>query len=243
MTFGYPASIRVNGVTIVDLFPDWYDVLRGSRTSLPQAQSNHSAQSGDRHTLCQETGSTGLRSQPGLSTNNGMSRDQAVREVHTTGKPCPMSVSSLFNRTNIENGTEIRDSDPMSQSILPQGDAAAASVTNGTSATGQSTANGKFKTPRGRSATRRANANSVSIGKRSQSAKPRDPKSNSKPRLSVAKGRSTDGQSLSGARSKKSASRSVSRTRDLNDPPDLNSDNLDNDSQQSDGSSVENTNI
>ena len=32
-------------------------------------------------------------------------------------------------------------------------------------------------------------------------------------------------------------------TRDLNDPPDLNSDNLDNDSQQPDGSSVENTNI
>ena len=26
VTFGYPASIRVNGVTIVDLFPDWYDV-------------------------------------------------------------------------------------------------------------------------------------------------------------------------------------------------------------------------
>ena len=243
VTFGYPASIRVNGVTIVDLFPDWYDVLKGSRTSLPQNQSNHSVQSGDRHTLSQETGSTGLHSPPGLVTSNGMPRDQAVRAAPTTGKPCPMTEPSLFNRANIESGSEIRDSDPMSQSILPQGNSTAASVTNGTSATGQSAENGKFKAPRGRSATKRTSANSVSSGKRSQSAKPRDTNSNSKSGLSVAKGRPRDGQSLSGARSKQSTSRSVSRTRDLNDPPDLNSNTLDNNSQQPNGSSDENTNI
>ena len=85
--------------------------------------------------------------------------------------------------------------------------------------------------------------NSVSSGKRSQSAKPRDTKSNSRSGLSVAKGRPRDGQSLSGARSKQSTSRSVSRTRDLNDPPDLNSNTLDNNSQQPNVSSEENTNI
>ena len=161
VTFGYPASIRVNGVTIVDLFPDWYDVLKGSRISLPQTQSNHSVQSGDRHTLSQETGSTGLHSPPGLVTNNGMPRDQAVRVAPTTGKPCPMTEPSLCNRANIESGSEIRDSDPMSQSILPQGNSTAASVTNGTSATGQSAENGKFKAPRGRSVTKRTSANTV----------------------------------------------------------------------------------
>ena len=193
--------------------------------------------------LSQETGSTGLHSPPGLVTNNGMPRDQVVRAAPTTGKPCPMTEPTLFNRANIESGSEIRDSDPMSQSILPQGNSTAASVTNGTSATGQSAENGKFKAPRGRSATKRTSANSVSSGKRSQSAKPRDTKSNSKSGLSVAKGRPRDGQSLSGARSKQSTSRSVSRTRDLNDPPDLNSNTLDNNSQQPNGSSDENTNI
>lgn len=43
VTFGYPEDFRVNGVTVVDIFPYWYDVLKGSRISLTQSQSNKSA--------------------------------------------------------------------------------------------------------------------------------------------------------------------------------------------------------
>ena len=124
-----------------------------------------------------------------------MPRDQAVRAVPTTGKPWKGMSLHFSTEPILKLGT-----DPILQSILPQGNSAPASVTNGISATGQSAENGKFKAPRGRSATKRASANSVSSGKRLKSAKPHDSKSNSKSGLSVAKGRSWDGQSLCGAR-------------------------------------------
>ena len=174
VTFGYPASIRVNGDTVVDLFPDWYDVLKGSRITLPQIQSNYSAMSGDQQTLRRETGSTGIYPVPGVLINNALSREQTASGAPTTSKPSSMNEPGLFSRDHVESDSEIRDPEPMSQSLLPQGKPDAENVNSATHAIGPSAENETFVKPRGRSLTRRANANSASASasdrKRSQTS-------------------------------------------------------------------------
>ena len=96
VTCGYPSSIRVNGDTVVDLFPDWYDVLKGRRITLPQTQSNYSAMSGDQQTLRRETGSTSIDPVPGVLINIALSREQTARGAHTTNKPSPMNEPVFF---------------------------------------------------------------------------------------------------------------------------------------------------
>ena len=237
VTFGYPASIRVNGVTVVDLFPDWYDVLKGSRISLPQSQSNPSTQTGDQLTVTRETGLTSLRSRSGILINSSVSRVQGERDQSTPGNQCTVTESVQSSRDNVESGNETSDFEPMSQSLLPQGNAKPADVTSATPATGHATVDDEFKTPRGRSTTRRPNTNSS--GKpRSQSVKPRDRKTKS---TSKTKGGSQDNNPSTKGKSK-STSRSVSRVRDSNDPPDLSSNGPGDDSQQPSGSSDTNTN-
>ena len=87
VTFGYPASIHVNGVTVVDIFRDWYDVLKGSRTGSPQSQSNQPAMSGDHP----KTGLSGSCPERDVSTSNDWPRDQNKSGAFTAGKPSPMS--------------------------------------------------------------------------------------------------------------------------------------------------------
>ena len=120
VTFGYPASIRINGDTVVDLFPDWYDVLKGSRITLPQIQSNYSAMSGDQQTRRRETGSTGIYPLPGVLINNALSREQIASGAPTTSKPSSMNEPGFFSRDHVASDSEIGDPEPMSQSLLPQ---------------------------------------------------------------------------------------------------------------------------
>ena len=125
MTFGYPASIHVNGVTVVDLFPDWYDVLKGSGIGLPQSQSNQPAMSGD----YPKTGLSGSCPERGVSTSKDWPRDHNKSGAFTAGKPSPMSRSGHVNRELIESDSETGGSEPMSRSLLPQTNPNGASVT------------------------------------------------------------------------------------------------------------------
>ena len=166
-----------------------------------------------------------------------MSRVQGARDQSTPGNQGTVTESVQSSRDNVESGNETSDFEPMSQSLLPQGNAEPADVTSATPATGHATVDDEFKTPRGRSTTRRPNTNSS--GKpRSQSVKPRDRKTKS---TSKTKGGSQDNNPSTKGKSK-STSRSVSRVRDSNDPPDLSSNGPGDDSQQPSGSSDTNTN-
>lgn len=238
VTFGYPASIRVNGVTVVDLFPDWFNVLKGSRISLPKTQSNHSAKSGDQQTLIHETGLTGICSAPEVFKNNDVSRGQAESVAPTTNRSCPTNEANFYNRDLVEGDSETGDYEPLSQSLLPQENPDAVNVTSAIPATEESAENREFVTPRGRSLTRRPNANSVTGGKSSHPLKICD----SKASKSVTKSRSRNSLPLSSTRTKKSSSRSVSRRRDTKDLADSNQNKSVDDNQRPGGSSREITN-
>ena len=247
VTFGYPASIRVNGDTVVDLFPDWYDVLKGNRITLPQIQSNYSAMSGDQQTLRRETGSTGIYPVPGVLINNALSREQTASGAPTTSKPSSMNEPGLFSRDHVESDSEIGDPEPMSQSLLPQGKPDAENVNSATHGIGPSAENETFVKPRGRSLTRRANANSASASasdrKRSQTSMSRAPKSKSTVRTSATNAGSNDSRPPCSTRAKTLNSRSVSRMKGSKDPPDSNQNKQCDDNQRPDGSSDKNTNV
>ena len=85
VTLGYPACIIVNGVTTVDLFPDWHNILKGSRISVTPNQSNRPMMSGDLH----KTGLASSCPEPSATTSNTCPRDHNTSGAHTTDKQCP----------------------------------------------------------------------------------------------------------------------------------------------------------
>lgn len=120
VTFGYPANIRINGDIVVDLFPDWYDVLRGSRVSNIQSQSNQPKVLDNHCPSSSETGSTGFCRSVNFAPRPNTSYQQ--KSSTTMNGPPTTSKQSILdvNRVMQDRDSDIGDSEQLSQSILPQ---------------------------------------------------------------------------------------------------------------------------
>lgn len=70
VSLGFPAKIMVDNVVVVDLFPDWFEILRGSRVDLAP-EKNESRNRNEYHPV--KTTNT-------LSTNTQMTRPAAYNE-------------------------------------------------------------------------------------------------------------------------------------------------------------------
>ena len=169
VTFGYPASILVNGVTVVDLFPDWYDILKGSRISYSANQSNQQAVSGDR----QKTGLAGSQPEPRATSSNACPRDNNTGGANTPDKQSPMTGTDFSGRDLTESDSENDSSQPLSQSLLAQLPPSVAHMSTPMPKIDPKPSDEHFVKPRGRSVTKRENANKTTGPKRSQSQKPR----------------------------------------------------------------------
>ena len=101
------------------------------------------------------------RSRSGILINSSVSRVQGARDHATPGNQCTLTESVQSSRDNVESGNETSDFEPMSQSLLPQGNAEPDDVTSATPATGHATVDDEFKTPRGRRTTRRPNTKAL----------------------------------------------------------------------------------
>ncbi|MEW8560931.1 MAG: hypothetical protein AB2541_02465 [Candidatus Thiodiazotropha sp.] len=238
VTFGYPANISIDGVTVVDLFPDWYDILQGSRISSLSNQPKQLVRPRDPLASNSETGLFGSGNNNSFSLGDKGERDQNIvvsAELHTTRKLSPSA--SLIEPGQGESiyKCDIQASEQLSPSMLSTQapEAAMDSAVSNRTLTNQIT---KAVPVRGRSINRR---DPTDDRRRSQSTL-------SRPRRSQSRNKSKACGSLQGNPSdkgppKSTCARSKSRARGPSAPPDRNINSKVNDNTQNGFSSQANT--
>lgn len=168
VTFGYPASIRVDGDIVVDLFPDWYSVLQGSRISITSNQPTQSDMTRDQNRTSSETGLTGQRSADHTTQINHASCDINTTAVISGARiTCDQHIlrPTTSSRETLDSDSETDGSEQLSQSLISK---ETHSSTNMAGKGPVPNANLENKTPvreRGRSITRRPQV----VRRRSQS--------------------------------------------------------------------------
>ena len=166
--------------------------------------------SGDLH----KTGLASSCPEPSATTSNACPRDHNISGAHTTDKQCPRSNLDISGRAQTQSDSDTDDL-PLSQSLLPQSTPNSTGVSTTLTMVDTIPNTGHFVKPRGRSVTKRDNANSGTGPNRSQSQKPRGSQ-NSKSRST---GSASTSRSRAGKKDKPPNSRPPSIARGDSDAP------------------------